>query len=190
MEAINGVQVRLAPSYMTEPSQAIFRIYRDTRFSADKRPYKTRLGAWFGRAGIPRKSAAGFYFHLSSKDFLVAGGCYQPPPEQLRAIQQHLLAHNKRFRQSTATAPIPQLVGSEGESLSREPKGFPKDHPAGDLIRHQPWGWHASLPLALAQSPGLVPEISSCFETLAPVVELFNEPFLRPADSTRGIFFD
>ncbi len=189
VEAINAQLVKLAPAYMTEPKKAVFRIYRDTRFTNDKRPYKTHLGAWFGRAGLTGKSAAGFYFHLAGDGFLVAGGCYMPPPDQLRAIRLHLLDHHQRLRQLTATARFRALQEFDGESLARDPKGFPKDHPASDLIRRKQWGWHSSLDLATAQSPQLVAEIVRRFTLLAPVVELLNEPFThRPA--RREVFFE
>jgi uncharacterized protein (TIGR02453 family) len=189
VEAVNGSLVRFAPGYMTEPKKAMFRIYRDTRFANDKTPYKTHLGAWFGLAGLEGKSAAGFYFHLSGEEFVTAGGCYMPPPDQLLAIRKHLLEHHDRYRKIESSKRFRDLHQFEGASLSRDPKGFPKDHPAGDLIRRKQWGWHSSIPIATAQTAQLTGEVRRRFEALAPMVDFLNEPF-RVRKGARSLTFD
>src|SRR5690242_15239335 len=65
-EAINAELAKFAPAYITDPKKSVYRIYRDTRFSSDKSPYKTHLAARFPRHG-DKQSGAGLYFSLSSK---------------------------------------------------------------------------------------------------------------------------
>ncbi len=65
--AINTELAKFAPEYVTEPKSAIFRIYRDTRFSADKTPYKTHVAASFSRRGGERLGTGGFYFSVSTR---------------------------------------------------------------------------------------------------------------------------
>src|ERR1700688_4637899 len=67
VEAVNAALLEFAPDHIADPSKAIYRIYRDTRFSADKTPYKTHIGAIFPRRGLGKHSSAGFYVHLSPK---------------------------------------------------------------------------------------------------------------------------
>ncbi len=192
-QLVNAVNERLlsfAPDYLTEPKQAIFRIYRDTRFSNDKTPYKTHIAAWFKRRGITDKSAGGFYFHISAEEVVVAGGVYMPPKEQLAAVRHHLVEHHERFRQLAASKKLKTLTEFEGETLLRDPKGFPKDHPASDLIRRKQWGWHSKLPAETALRPDLLKEITARLEALAPGVEFLNEPFRVATKPRREMFFE
>src|SRR3954471_13562169 len=69
-----------AEHVLAQPARAIYRIYRDTRFSKDKTPYKTHVGATFARRGFPKHGGAGFYFGVSHKHVEVAGGIYMPGP--------------------------------------------------------------------------------------------------------------
>jgi len=186
---INAALLDFAPEHVTEPKRAIFRIYRDTRFSNDKTPYKTHVAAWFKRGGAEGKSAGGFYFHVSPEEVVAAGGVYQPSPDQLLAIRHHLLEHHERYRQLAGSKALKSMGEFEGQPLSRTPKGFPKDHPADDLIRAKQWGWHVTRPAELATTPKLRAEIVKGFRALAPLVDFLNEPFAAKK-SRRDFFFD
>src|SRR5947207_12514475 len=67
VEAINAELLKFAPDHITDPKKAVYRIYRDTRFSADKTPYKTHVAAIFPHHGLAKQASAGFYFHLTAK---------------------------------------------------------------------------------------------------------------------------
>src|SRR5438270_4817031 len=95
---VNDALAGFAPEHIREPREAMFRIYRDTRFSEDKRPYKTHVAAWWVRRGMEKTSGAGFYFHVSAKEVTVAAGAYMPTPEQLLAIRRHILEHHAELR--------------------------------------------------------------------------------------------
>src|ERR1700761_111474 len=69
--ALNASIERFAPLHVTEPEAAIYRIYRDTRFSKDKKPYKTHIAAYFPRRGMDRHTAAGYYVAISHKEVAV-----------------------------------------------------------------------------------------------------------------------
>src|ERR1700758_5055816 len=90
VERINGELAKFAPEYINDPKKAVYRIYRDTRFSADKTPYKTHIAAVFPKRGSGRETGAGFYFHLSPKSIGIAAGAYMPGPEELLAIRTWL----------------------------------------------------------------------------------------------------
>src|SRR5215475_12538760 len=77
---------KFAPVHITEPKKAIYRIYRDTRFSNDKTPYKDHIAANFPRIGMEKHAAAGFYFSVSDDEIEVAGGLYMPDPDGLRIV--------------------------------------------------------------------------------------------------------
>lgn len=175
----NAIQ-NLAPEMIVEPKRAIYRIYRDIRFSADKRPYKTHVSAYFAPRGIPKESGAGLYFHIEPKEVLVAGGNYMPDSAALRAIRQHIAAHSEELRAIVNQKNFRKLFGSlEGEKLKRPPLGFPVDHPVIDLLRHKQFYVAATEPPSLAESGKLFPRLLTLFAAMLPLVRFLNAP-LKP----------
>ena len=184
VEQINGELLKFAPEHITEPKKAVYRIYRDTRFSKDKTPYKTHLAAIFPRRGLGKDAAAGYYFHVSAKGVGVACGAYAPGPEQLLKIRRFIAANDKLFLATAAKAK--KLMGPvQGSTLTRVPKGFDAAHPAADLIKRKQWYCWIELDPKLATSPKLKSEIAKRFKAMAPLVELLNRPLLagRPGRS-------
>jgi uncharacterized protein (TIGR02453 family) len=179
VEAVNAGLAKFAPDYVTEPKKAVFRIYRDTRFSADKSPYKTHIAAVFHRRGGEKGGAPAFYFSISAKEIGIAGGVYDPAPPQLLAIRSWLARNHKSFR-AIARRPEKLMGKLHGESLRRAPKGFPADHPALDLIRMKRWVYYASLDPKLAVTSKILPEIIKRFKAVAPVFEELNKAVARP----------
>src|SRR5215813_12496172 len=83
----------ISPRFVADPKPnggSLFRIYRDTRFSKDKAPYKTHVAASFPRAGLGKHEGAGFYFHISPDEVLIGGGLYMPLPEDLQAVRNYI----------------------------------------------------------------------------------------------------
>jgi uncharacterized protein (TIGR02453 family) len=116
----------------------LFRIFRDTRFSPDKTPYKTNIGAYISREG--RKSlGAGYYFHIEPGDCFLAGGIYMPTPEMLKAIRQEIYYHADEFKKIIGTASFKKYFGElhTYEKLSRPPKDFPKDFPDIEYLKYK-----------------------------------------------------
>src|SRR5436305_7074755 len=160
VETINLALARFSPEHVTDPNKAVYRIYRDTRFSADKTPYKTHIAASFWHRKHEKHGCAGYYFSLSHKEVEVAGGVYMPGPEQLLAIRQHLAEHHADFRKLVSRRKLVELMEPlKGDSLSRVPKGFAADHPAADLIRKKQWLFYTSLDPAIAVTPGFLGEV-------------------------------
>lgn len=176
---INDALAGFAPEHVREPRKALFRIYRDTRFSADKRPYKSHLGAWWVRQGLEKTSGAGFYFHVSAKEVIIAAGAYMPTAEQLRAIRRHIDANYEEARAILAARKRRSLMDEwDGEPMKRVPKGFAADSPAAELLKCRKWGVSATLPAELAASPKLVHEVARRFQAAAPLVRFLNVPIL------------
>jgi uncharacterized protein (TIGR02453 family) len=175
VEAINAELLQFAPEHITDPKKAIYRIYRDTRFSPDKTPYKTHIAAIFPRRGLDRHTSAGFYFHVSPEETGVASGLYQPGKEELLGVRTWIQQNHERFRKASR-APE-KLVGKfRGEPLTRTPKGFDSTHPADDLVRMKSWVYWMELKPELAETPKLLPELIQRFRAAAPVVEMLNTP--------------
>src|SRR5579883_1800089 len=98
IEKITEGMMDYAPGHVRPAQKSMLRIYRDTRFSADKTPYKTHLAAWWAHAGMEKTSGGGYYFQVSPAELVIAAGVYIPPKEQLLAIRRHLLTHHEEFR--------------------------------------------------------------------------------------------
>ena len=176
---INDALAGFAPEHVRDPRKAMFRIYRDTRFSADKRPYKQHVGAWWVRSGLEKTSGAGFYFHIGAKEVVVAAGAYMATPEQLLAIRRHIEANYQQARKLLDDRKLRALMQEwEGEPMKRVPKGFPQDSPAAELLKCRRWGLSATLPAALATDPKLVKEVARRFQAAAPLVSFLNQPIL------------
>jgi uncharacterized protein (TIGR02453 family) len=185
VEALNRALARFAPAYTRAPEEAVYRIYRDTRFAADKTPYKTHIAAIFPRQGLVKHNCGCFYFSVSPEEIEVAGGVYMPEPETLRVLRNYVSEHHEEFRRIARAKKLRGLLGElQGQQLARVPKGFCAEHPAADLVRYKQWYYYAGIDPALATTPKLLPEIVERFKALTPLVEYFNRPLgerRRPA---------
>jgi uncharacterized protein (TIGR02453 family) len=175
--ALNSAMMSYAPQYVTDPAKAIYRFYRDTRFSKDKSPYKQQIAASFPRRGLVRHEGAGFYCAVSHKEVAVGGGIYMPSPETLSAVRHHIAVHHEELRRITSSKNVRKLFGKlQGEQLSRPPKGFPKEHPAEDLLRMKQFLLYIELPPVTVTTPSLFTEIETRFRAMTPFLEFLNAP--------------
>jgi uncharacterized protein (TIGR02453 family) len=187
---VNEAMLDFAPGYVRPAEKCLFRIYRDTRFSADKRPYKTHVAAWWMPAGFKKTSGAGFYFHVSAKEAVIAAGAWMPEKEQLAAIRHWLLDHHADFRRLLNQPAIRRTFAEfEGNALTRPPKGFPKDHPALDLIQCRYWGLSTTLQAAEALKPGFPAVLIRHFRLAAPVVDALNAPLFAAITPRKNLLF-
>jgi uncharacterized protein (TIGR02453 family) len=126
-----------------DPARSPFRIYRDVRFSKDKSPYKTHLGASFPYAARgaeePRVHGSGGYFHLQPGEIFVGGGMWHPDKERLDAWRRAVAEDTTTVR---AIIDEPSFVATFGEvsadgehRLKRVPAGYPADHPEAELLK-------------------------------------------------------
>jgi uncharacterized protein (TIGR02453 family) len=175
VDALNVNLLKFAAEYSNDPGKAIYRFYRDTRFSADKSPYKDHIAAIFPRRGQARHVSAGFYVGVSQEGVEVAGGIYMPGPPELLALRTWLAANHSRFAKA-ARGPEKLMGKLHGTTLQRVPKGFAADHPAADLLKMKQWLYYTVLDVSLATSPELVAAITQRFRAMAPVIDLLNEP--------------
>jgi uncharacterized protein (TIGR02453 family) len=188
IEEINGALVDFAPDCVKPAPKAMFRIYRDTRFSNNKLPYKTHVGAWWSPASLAKTSGAGFYAHVADNEVVVAIGVFMPQPEQMLAIRRHLVEHHEAMHALLKNKKLRTLLpDTETDPLKRLPKGFISG-PADDLVVDRKWGVSATLPVDVATTPKLAGEIVKRFRAAAPLVALLNEPLLRRATPRKSLF--
>jgi uncharacterized protein (TIGR02453 family) len=187
---VTEAMLGFAPDFEWPAEKCLFRIYRDTRFSADKKPYKDHVAAWWGRRGMEKTSGAGYYFHISAKEVVIGAGAWMPEKEQLTAIRHWMLDHHAEFRKLLQRAAVRKTFDEfEGNALVRPPKGFPKEHPGMDLIKCRQWGLSATLPAAAALEPDFAKVLIRDFRLAAPVVDALNTPITAALAAQKKVFF-
>ena len=118
-----------------DPKSCVFRIYRDVRFSKDKSPYKTNLGAFIAPGG-KKAMLPGYYFHIQPGMFFAAAGKHLPDSPELLKIRNAIVANTKEFLKIVENRKFSDRFGDlDGDRLSRPPKGFPADHPAIEYLK-------------------------------------------------------
>ena len=187
---VTDAMMDFAPNHVRPPEKSLFRIYRDTRFSADKRPYKTHVAAWWSHQGLEKTSGAGYYFHIGAKEVVIAAGAYMPEKDQLAAIRHWLLDHHEEFRRLLKKPAVRRTFTEfEGNSLTRPPKGFPCEHPAMDLIKCKQWGLSTTLPADNALETNFAQTLIKHFKLLAPLVDALNTPIAASAAPKKKVLF-
>jgi uncharacterized protein (TIGR02453 family) len=176
----------IAPELVASPKASMYRIYRDTRFSENKTPYKTHVAAVFPPRGLPKHEGAGVYFHVAPDELWVGGGMYAPQTPQLHAVREHIAANHRRLRSLVESPGFKRRVGSlEGERLQRVPRGFAKDHPAADFLKYRQFLAGAEFPPALATSPRFYSTVLSVFREVVPLTRFLNAPLVTSHASRR-----
>jgi uncharacterized protein (TIGR02453 family) len=178
-----GYRLPEVAPHLTADKRSLFRIYRDTRFSKDKSPYKTHVAASFGWAGDNDEAAgrshtenvhaSGGYFHLQPGEIFVGGGVWHPDPSWLKAFRDRVVDDFDGYRdivEAPAFRDTFGTVGDDGESLKRVPPGYPPDHPAADLLRKKNVTFGRRLADADAQSPRLPTIIAESFTAATPLL--------------------
>jgi uncharacterized protein (TIGR02453 family) len=173
--------LEFAPELVASPKASLYRIYRDTRFAADKSPYKTHVAASFPTRGLPKHEGAGLYFHIGCDEVWIGGGMYAPQTAQLVAIREHIAGNPNRLRSIVESPAFRKHVGAlDGEKLSRVPRGYPKDHAAADYLRHRQFIAGREFAPSFATSPAFYRTLLRIFTEVAPMSRFLNEPLLNP----------
>src|SRR5215470_2366526 len=176
----------IAPELLVSPKYSIYRIYRDTRFSEDKKPYKTHVAASFWHRGLAKGVGAGMYFHISPDGVWVGGGMYAPETPQLQAVREQIADNLRRFKSIVEAPAFKRALdgGLEGERLQRVPRGFPKDHEAAEYLKYRQFLAGREFPARFAAESGFYAGILRVFRDVAPLIRFLNEPI---RDQDRGI---
>ena len=169
-----------APELVASPKVSMYRIYRDTRFSDNKTPYKTHIAAVFPTRGLARHEGAGAYFHISPDEVWIGGGMYMPQPPQLVAVREHIGGHVKQLRAIVESPGFRKHVGAlQGDKLTRVPRGFARDHPAAEYLTFKHFIAGADLPPTLATSPAFYKTVLTVFRQITPLARFLNTPLIK-----------
>ncbi len=155
----------------------MFRINRDVRFSKNKDPYKSNMGASFSKGG-KKSPLAGYYFHCEPGNSFVGGGLWMPEVDGLKKLRQEIDYNFDDFKKIIGgkkfVATYEKLGDSEGTSLSRPPKGYEADNPAIEYIKMKSFVSMTPVTDAELTDKNLVKKITDAFEALQPFIAFIN----------------
>lgn len=156
----------------------LFRINRDIRFSKDKSPYKTNMGAYINRGG--KKSIfGGYYFHCEPGESFTGGGLWMPMPPELNKVRQEIDYNLNDFKKIISSKKFKtiykDLSRSEEYVLTRVPKGYEPTNPAAEYLKMKSFVALTNLKDSDLTSKNLVNKTIKAFEALQPLVEFLNE---------------
>ena len=131
---------RVSKHFVADPSPvggSLFRIYRDTRFSKDKTPYKTAVGIRFTHERGKDVHAPGYYLHLADDGCFAACGIWHPDSESLAKIRDAIVEDGSAWKRAKNNKKLTENYQLEGDSLKRAPKGYDPDHPLIEDLRRK-----------------------------------------------------
>jgi uncharacterized protein (TIGR02453 family) len=148
---------------------SMFRIYRDTRFSRDKAPYKTHAACHFRHRSGKNAHAPGFYVHLDFEGLYFGGGIWRPPSPQLGRIRD-FIADNARSWARIKNAPkVKEVGGIQGDSLERPPRGFDAEHVHIDDLKRKSFYVMTEAEPATALQADFPDAVTRAFQRAAPL---------------------
>jgi uncharacterized protein (TIGR02453 family) len=175
MQFISGFApnlAKLSPHFVADarPTRgSLFRIYRDTRFSSDKIPYKTHIGIHFSHERGKDAHAPVFYLHLEPDGCFAAAGVWHPDTRALTKIRTAIVAQPEQWQKVTRKLEL------EGESLTRPPKGFDPNHALMEDLKRKDFVASAALTEEQVCTPTLLREFTAACRSMKPLVEFTTE---------------
>ena len=130
----------IAPRFTAVPTRvggSLMRVYRDTRFSKNKLPYKTNIGIQFRHEKAKDVHSPGYYVHIEPDQVFVGVGMWRPDSDSLRRIRERIAARPAEWRRAVDAAAFRRQFALAGESLTRPPRGFDKDHECIEDIKRK-----------------------------------------------------
>lgn len=157
-----------------EAKDCTYRIYRDTRFSGDKTPYKNHFGGYINAKG-KKSDHCGYYVHIQPDGCLLAGGSYCPSPPLLKALRQAVYDNIEEFQGIVEDPSFKQYFPSVGENfLKTAPKGFPKDYPHLKYLQCKEYTVYCSQPDSFFLAPDLFDRTDEIFKQLKRFSDFVN----------------
>jgi uncharacterized protein (TIGR02453 family) len=170
---------KISPHLVADPRPvggSMFRIYRDTRFSRDKSPYKTHIGIhFFHESAKKAPSVPGFYLHLQPGESFAAAGIWHPDPAALEQLRRSIAAGSPEWR-----ALLKSKLPIEGESLKRPPRGFPADHRYVEDLKRTDFVTSIRLDDAQLTSPKFTSDFAAACRKTSPMVRFATRALHLP----------
>ena len=178
---------KISPQLVASPRAvggSLFRIHRDTRFAADKRPYKTHVGMSFyhaatkatargslGTAALGRLDAPVLYLHLEPGACCTGGGIWHPQPPTLKRLRDFLIDNPRSWKKATREPAFRRVFELDGESLARPPRGYDREHELIEDLKRKDFIASTALADADLLRPDLVRLLMQRFRLIRPMLD-------------------
>jgi uncharacterized protein (TIGR02453 family) len=149
---------------------SLFRIYRDTRFSKDKSPYKTNLGIHFRHERAKDAHAPGYYLHIGPDEVFAGGGVWHPSSDAATGIREAIVADPESWRRATRTGAFAKQLELRGDSLKRVPPWADAEHAFAEDLKRKDFFGSARLSRSDVIAPGFVDEYARLCQAAAPLM--------------------
>jgi len=154
--------------------QALYRIYRDVRFSKDSTPYSPRFAGHFSRTKPMLRG--GYYLSIKPGESWLGCGFGYPNPDDLRTIRLDILKNHKTWNRLLRSKGIQSSFGDmQGDQVATVPRGFPKEHPAIDLLRHKQFWFERSFSDREVLAPGFLDEVNRTYKSIRPFFDYMSD---------------
>jgi len=186
MEFVTAMEAplkKLSPHFEAIPKRvggSIMRIYRDTRFSKDKTPYKTNLGIHFRHEAGKNVHAPGFYFHIDVDEIFVGVGLWRPDNSTLKQIRKLIDDDPQRWKRAKNKKAFREQFEIGGETLKRPPQGYDADHPLIIDLKRKDHIGISRLDRQALYSGQLVETVIARYRTALPYMRFLCDAIHRP----------
>lgn len=174
----------IAPHFVAQPTRvggSLMRVYRDTRFARNRLPYKTNVGIQFRHEQARDVHAPGYYVHIEPQEAFLGIGMWRPEAEPLHAIRVRIASKPAEWRRAVGDAGFRRHFKLGGESLSRPPRGFDRDHECIDDIKRKSFIAFKALDPDVCLAPQFQRRVETAFKAA--------EPFMRFLCKSVGVPF-
>jgi uncharacterized protein (TIGR02453 family) len=169
---------KLSPHFVADPSPvggSMMRIYRDTRFSRDKSPYKTAVAAHFSQASPTGQSGPALYLHLEPGKSSIGGGLWRPEPPVAKKVRDAIVRDPKRWRRIASDRVFTSTYAMTGDSLKRLPHGYDPDDPCADDLKRKDFIVGARLADRRITSRTFLAFVIDRYKTAMPLMQFLAE---------------
>ena len=184
IQSMQDPLAEFAPHFTAIPKRmggSLMRVYRDTRFSKNKTPYKTNVGIQFRHEQARDVHAPGYYVHIDPDQVFLGAGMWRPAPDALLGIRERIAAKPAEWQRARDDKGFQRHFHLGGETLTRPPRGFDKAHPQIEDIKRKSFIAVKNLALDDATSPRFQQKVETAFKSATPYMQFLckavNVPF-------------
>ena len=154
--------------------QAMYRIYRDLRFSKDDTPYNPRFGSYFARTKPMLRG--GYYLWIEPGESWLGCGFAYPNPDDLKTIRLDILKNHRKWNRLLDSKGIKDRFGEmQGDQVPTAPRGIPKDHPALNLLRRKQFWFRRSFSDREVLSPDFIDDVNQTYKSIRPFFDYMSQ---------------
>ncbi|MGI9203625.1 MAG: DUF2461 domain-containing protein [Woeseiaceae bacterium] len=174
IQSMHDPLAEIAPHFTAIPKRmggSLMRVYRDTRFSKNKTPYKTNIGIQFRHEQARDVHAPGYYLHIDPDEVFLGAGMWRPASDALRGIRERISDKPKEWEQVRDDKTFSRHFSLGGETLSRPPRGFAKDHVMIDDIKRKDFIAVKNMSHEDALNPRFQQKVETAFRAATPYMQ-------------------